>query len=80
MYNVKQKQSLISQYKAQRLATNHQESIVYVMSKWRIKVIPNSNINVSHYFTDGEEEVKIYSAKFSHDDKYIAAGIAVNDM
>lgn len=51
-----------------------------MMSKWRIKVIPNSNINVSHYFTDGEEEVKIYSAKFSHDDKYIAAGIANNYM
>jgi hypothetical protein len=50
------------------------------MSKSRIKVIPNSNINVSHYFTDGEEEVKIYSAKFSHDDKYIAAGIVVVHM
>jgi hypothetical protein len=44
------------------------------LSHLRIKVIPNSNIDVSHYYTDGEEDVKIYSAKFSHDDKYIAAG------
>ncbi len=37
-------------------------------------MIPNSNINVSHYFTDGEPDVKIYSVKFDVHDKYLAAG------
>lgn len=37
-------------------------------------MIPNSNINVSHYFTEGEPDVKIYSVKFDVHDKYLAAG------
>lgn len=37
-------------------------------------MIPNSNINVSHYFTEGEPDVKIYSVKFDVHNKYIAAG------
>ncbi len=37
-------------------------------------MIPNSNINVSHYFTEGEPDVKIYSVKFDPHDKYLAAG------
>lgn len=41
---------------------------------FRIKVIPNSNIDVNHYFTEGEPEVKIYSVKFDPNDKYLAAG------
>ena len=40
----------------------------------RLKLIPNSNINVSHLFTEGEPEVKIHSVKFDPQDKYIAAG------
>ena len=38
-------------------------------------MIPNSNINVTHLFTEGEPEVKIHSIKFDPHDKYIAAGI-----
>lgn len=38
-------------------------------------MIPNSNINVSHYFTEGEPDVKIYSVKFDTHDKYLAAGM-----
>lgn len=37
-------------------------------------MIPNSNINVTHCFTEGEPDVKIYSVKFDVHDKYIAAG------
>jgi hypothetical protein len=37
-------------------------------------MIPNSNINVTHNFTEGEPEVKIYSVKFDVHDKYLAAG------
>lgn len=37
-------------------------------------MIPNSNINVSHCFTEGEPDVKIYSVKFDVHDKYLAAG------
>ena len=39
-------------------------------------MIPNSNINVTHYFTEGEPDVKIYSVKFDTHDKYLAAGIS----
>jgi hypothetical protein len=40
-------------------------------------MIPNSNINVSHYFTEGEPDVKIYSVKFDVHDKYLAAGTSL---
>lgn len=50
----------------------HQGPVVafYLFS---IKLIPNGNINVTHCFTEGEPDTKIYSIKFDWEDKYIAA-------
>jgi len=55
-----------------RRTTHHQGTPV--LSYWsRIKLIPNSTINVTHDFTEGEPNTKIYSLKFDKQDKYIAA-------
>ena len=44
-----------------------------ITKEHQIKLIPNSTINVTHDFTEGEPNTKIYSLKFDKQDKYIAA-------
>lgn len=43
----------------------------------RIKLVPNSTINVTPLFVEGEEDVKISTIKFDPMDRYIAAGSSI---
>ena len=72
-YNITADEGVRRGGKTQITTTNYKRLRVFLVPH-RIKIIPNSNIQVNHLFTEVEPEVKIYSVKFDAQDKYLAAG------